>query len=88
MRLHGSSNCYLNCGVSGRARTAAGTTADAKKARENADAALAAAKRALTDGVYFHMKAKEQYDAINNLDKKMNALDKAARNLEGLMEMK
>jgi hypothetical protein len=71
-----------------RAYTAAGATADAKKARENADAALTAAKRALNDGVYFHTKAKEQYEATNNLDKKMNALDKAARNLERLMEMK
>jgi hypothetical protein len=66
----------------------AGASVEAKKARENVKTALAAAKRALSDGVYFHMKAKEQYQATNNLVKKMDALDKAARNLERLMEMK
>jgi hypothetical protein len=66
----------------------AGASVEAKKARENVKTAFAAAKRALSDGVYFHMKAKEQYQATNNLVKKMNALDKAARNLERLMEMK
>lgn len=71
-----------------KAYISAGATAQAKKARENADIALAAAKRALSDGVYVHMKAKEQYQATNSLDKKTNALQKAARNLERLMEMK
>jgi hypothetical protein len=71
-----------------RAYTSAGATADAKKAWGSADAASAAAKRALSDGVYFHMKAKEHYEASNNLDRKINALDKAARNLERLMEIK
>lgn len=66
----------------------AGASVEAKKARENVKTAFAAAKRALSDGVYFHMKAKEQYQATNNLVKKINALDKAARNLERLMEMK
>jgi hypothetical protein len=70
------------------AYASAGASVEAKKARENVKTAFAAAKRALTDGVYFHMKAKEHYQATNNLIKKMNALDKAARNLERLMEMK
>jgi hypothetical protein len=70
------------------AYTSAGAPDDARKARENGNRAIAAAKRALSDGFYFHTKAKEQYEATNNLDKKMNALAKAARNLERLMEMK
>ena len=47
-------------------------------------AATAAAKRALGDGVYLHIKAKEQYEGSNNLIKQVNALEKAARNLERL----
>jgi hypothetical protein len=70
------------------AYASAGASVEAKKARENVKIAFAAAKRTLTDGVYFHMKAKEQYQATNNVIKKINALDKAARNLERLMEMK
>jgi len=66
------------------AYTSAGATAEAKIARDNMNTAIAAAKRALTDGAYFHMKAKEQYEATHNLIKQMNALDKAARNLERL----
>ena len=58
---------------------------EAKKARENANRATAAAKRALSDGVYLHTKAKEQYQAINNLNKHIVASDKVARNLELLI---
>jgi hypothetical protein len=70
------------------AYVSAGASVEAKKARENVNTDIAAAKRALSDGVYYHMKAKEQYEATNNLNKKMHALAKAARNLERLMEMK
>jgi hypothetical protein len=65
--------------------TSAGASVEAKKARENADRATAAAKRALSDGVYFHTKAKEQYKAINNLNKQIVASEKVARNLELLI---
>ena len=70
------------------AYTSAGASREAKIARDNIKAMTAAAKRALSDGVYLHMKAKEQYEGSNNLTKQMNALEKAARNLERLMEMK
>jgi hypothetical protein len=66
------------------AYTAAGASREAKIARDNMKAVTAAAKRALSDGVYLHMKAKEQYEGSNNLTKQMNALEKAARNLEHL----
>jgi hypothetical protein len=61
-----------------------GASREAKIARESMKAATAAAKRALGDGVYLHIRAKEQYEASNNLTKQMNALEKAARNLERL----
>jgi hypothetical protein len=66
------------------AYTSAGASREAKIARDNMKAVTAAAKRALSDGVYLHMKAKEQYEGTNNLIKQMNALEKAARNLERL----
>jgi len=66
------------------AYTSAGASDEAKIARDNMKAASAAAKRALTDGVYLHMKAKEQYEGTNNLIKQLDALEKAARNLERL----
>ena len=65
--------------------TSARASVEAKKARENANRATAAAKRALSDGVYLHTKAKEQYQAINNLNKHIVASDKVARNLELLI---
>ena len=65
--------------------TSAGASVEAKKARENANRATAAAKRALSDGVYLHTKAREQYKAINNLNKHIVASDKVARNLELLI---
>ena len=65
--------------------TSARASVEAKKARENANRATAAAKRALSDGVYLHTKAKEQYKAINNLNKHIVASDKVARNLELLI---
>ena len=68
-----------------KAYTSAGATDKAKKAGENMNTAIAAAKRAFSDGVYFYMKAKEQYEATHELDKKMNALEKEARTLERLM---
>ena len=64
------------------AYTSAGASSEAKNARENSNTAIAAARRALTDGIYFHMKAKDQYKIADNLNKHMSALDKAARNLE------
>lgn len=64
------------------AYTSAGASAEAKNARENSNTAIAAARRALTDGIYFHTKAKDQYKIANNLNKHISALDKAARNLE------
>ena len=66
------------------AYTSAGASREAKIARDSMKAATAAAKRALGDGVYLHIKAKEQYEGSNNLIKQVNALEKAARNLERL----
>ena len=70
------------------AYTSAGASESAKTARDKAKTAIALAKRALHDGVQSYIKAKEQYERTNVLDKKMAALDKIARNLERLMEMK
>jgi tetratricopeptide (TPR) repeat protein len=66
----------------------AGDSDNAKIARENVDRASEAAKRTLREGIDLYMQAKEQYEATNNLDKKITALEKVARNLERLMEMK
>jgi hypothetical protein len=71
-----------------RAYLAAGASTEARKARENLGFTQASAKRSLSDGIVFHMKAKEQFELSKNLGKKTIALDKVARNLERLMEMK
>ena len=49
---------------------------------------LEAAKRTLAEGIDLHMRAKDQYQAADNLGKKIQALEKIARNRELLMEMK
>jgi len=66
----------------------AGDSANAKIARDNVDRASEAAKRTLREGIDLYMQAIGQYEATNNLDKKITALEKVARNLERLMEMK
>jgi len=71
-----------------RAYLAAGASTEARKARDNIEFTQASAKRSLSDGIVFHMKAKEQFELSKNLGKKTIALDKVARNLERLMEMK
>jgi hypothetical protein len=71
-----------------RTYQSAGDSIKAKKARENVSKSLEAAKRALAEGADLHMKAKDQYQAANNLGKKILALEKAVRNRERLMEMK
>ena len=60
----------------------------AHKARSDADKALEAAKRTLQEGSILHMRAAKEYGSANNLVRKVNALEKAARNLEHLMKMK
>jgi hypothetical protein len=63
----------------------AGDSAKAREAKENLSKCVSAAKRALNEGVDLHVRATEQYQATNNLDKKISALQKATRNLERLM---
>jgi hypothetical protein len=60
----------------------------ARKARENASLSLDAAKRTISDAIDLHLRAKEQYVAANNLNKQIQAHEKAASNFERLMEMK
>jgi hypothetical protein len=70
-----------------RAYQSAGDSIKAKEARDNVSRSLEAAKRTLTEGVDLHMRANDQYQAVNNLSKKIQALEKAARNRERLIEM-
>ncbi len=58
------------------------------KARSDVDRALEAAKRTLQEGSILHIRAAKEYGSTNNLVRKINALEKAARNLEHLMKMK
>ncbi len=58
------------------------------KARSDADRALEAAKRTLQEGSNLHIRAAKEYGSTNNLERKIEALEKAARNLEHLMNMK
>ncbi len=58
------------------------------KARSDADRALEAAKRTLQEGSNLHIRAAKEYGSTNNLERKIKALEKAARNLEHLMNMK
>jgi len=51
-------------------------------------AAWAAARRALREGAELYRMAEEQFDSVNNLERKIMALKKSARNIERLMEMK
>ena len=74
-----------------KAATAYQSTGDsikAKQARDNMSRSLEAAKRTLAEGVDLHMRANDQYQAANNLSKKIQALEKAVRNRERLIEMK
>ena len=67
---------------------AAGDLGKAKDALENAATAWDAARRALREGTELYKMSEEQFDSVNNLDKKINVLKKSARNIERLMEMK
>ena len=71
-----------------RAYQSMGDSSNAKRARENASRSWGAAKRTLAEGFDLHMRAKDQYQAANDLGKKIQVLEKAARNRERLMEMK
>jgi len=71
-----------------RAYQSAGDSIKAKQARDNISRSLEAAKRVLAEGVDLHMRAKDQYQAANNLSKKIQALEKVARNRERLIEIK
>jgi hypothetical protein len=71
-----------------RAYQSTGDSIKAKQARDNTNKSLEAAKRTLVEGFDLYMRAKEQYQADNNLSKKIQALEKAAINRERLIEMK
>lgn len=71
-----------------KAFRAAGDQGKAKDALENAAMAWDAAKRALREGTDLYKMAEDQFDSVNNLDKKIKALKKSARNIERLMEMR
>jgi hypothetical protein len=71
-----------------RAYQSTGDSVRAKQARDNTSRSLEAAKRTLVEGFDFHMRAIDHYQADNNLSRKIQALEKAARNRERLIEMK
>lgn len=71
-----------------KAFRAAGDPDKAKDALENAATAWDAARRALREGAELHRMAEDQFDSVNNLDKKIAALKKSARNIERLLEMR
>ncbi len=58
-----------------------------QKARSDADISLVAAKRTLQEGSNLYIRAAKEYGSTNNLERKIKALEKAARNLEHLMKM-
>jgi hypothetical protein len=60
----------------------------AKAARDNAETAWDACKRALTEAVELHRRAQEYFETGNNLDRKTAVLSKLARNLERLVDLK
>lgn len=66
----------------------AGEETKANEARDSADTTWEAAKRTLSEGAKLHKTAGELYEYDNNLEKKIGALKKVARNLERLLEMK
>ena len=66
----------------------AGEETKANEARDSADTTWEAAKRTLSEGAKLHKTAEELYEYDNNLEKKIGALKKVARNLERLLEMK
>lgn len=65
-----------------------GESDKAKGALGHAGSAWEAAKRTLREGADLYRLAEEQYETVNNLDKRIKALKKLARNIERLMEMK
>jgi len=71
-----------------RAYESAGNSIKAKQARDSIIQCLEAARRVLAEGIDLHMRAKDQYQAANNLSQKIQALEKVARNRERLIEMK
>jgi len=71
-----------------RAYQSTGDSVKAKQARDNTSRSLEAAKRTLVEGFDLHMRAIDHYQADNNLSRKIQALEKAARNRERLIEMK
>ena len=71
-----------------KAYRAAGEPDKAKDALENAATTMEAAKRALREGADLYKLAEDQFDSVNNLDRKIQVLKKSARNIERLMEMR
>ncbi len=66
----------------------AGDSLRAKEATDNVSTALEAVKRTISEGGDLYVRAKDQHEATNNLNKKIQSLEKAAGNFERLMEMK
>ena len=71
-----------------KAYRAASDPGKAKAALENVAMAWDAARRTLREGTDLYKMAEDQFDSVNNLDKKIKVLKKSARNIERLMEMK
>ncbi len=71
-----------------KAYRSTGNSLRAEEATENVSAALEAAKRTIGEGGDLYVRAKDQHEATNDLNKKIQSLEKAAANFERLMEMK
>jgi tetratricopeptide (TPR) repeat protein len=71
-----------------KAFRAAGDPDKTKDAHENAATAWDAARRALREGTELYKMAEEQFENVNDLDKKIKVIKKSARNIEQLMQMK
>jgi tetratricopeptide (TPR) repeat protein len=71
-----------------KAHRATGDPDKAKSAEKNANKTWEAAKRTLHEGADLYKMAEEQFENIRNLEKRIKALNKLARNIERLMEMR
>lgn len=71
-----------------KAFKATGDADKTKDALENAAMAWEATRRALREGADLYKMAEEQFENVNDLDRKIQVIKKSARNIERLMEMK
>ena len=71
-----------------KAFKAAADPDQANDALEKAAAAWSAAKRTLREGADLYKMAEDQFENLGELDKKIKVIEKSARNIERLMEMR